>query len=94
MLSRIDSPKITRFRSAYCDNNVWENFSVMETIGDPALSPGNFGMPACEGRNGVGRAVCICDGGMVPELARGAAYKGAKAYIRISGYILSALAMA
>ncbi|MFR5914517.1 MAG: nitrilase-related carbon-nitrogen hydrolase [Blautia wexlerae] len=31
-------------------------------------------------------AVCICHDGMIPELAREAAYKGCNVYIRISGY--------
>ena len=49
-------------------------------------SPGNYGMPVCDGPKGSKLAVCICHDGMFPELAREAAYKGANVYIRISGY--------
>lgn len=49
-------------------------------------SPGNTGMPVCDGPGGSKLAVCICHDGMFPELAREAAYKGANVYIRISGY--------
>jgi formamidase len=49
-------------------------------------SPGNYGMPVCDGPKGSKLAVCICHDGMFPELAREAAYKGCNVYIRISGY--------
>ncbi|KTD70778.1 formamidase [Legionella tucsonensis] len=49
-------------------------------------SPGNLGMPVCDGPKGSKLAVCICHDGMFPELAREAAYKGCNVYIRISGY--------
>ena len=49
-------------------------------------SPGNYGMPVCDGPKGAKLAVCICHDGMFPELAREAAYKGCNVYIRISGY--------
>ncbi|OYQ80488.1 MULTISPECIES: formamidase [Ignatzschineria] len=49
-------------------------------------SPGNLGMPVCDGPGGSKLAVCICHDGMIPEVAREAAYKGANVYIRISGY--------
>ena len=48
--------------------------------------PGELGMPVCEGPGGSKLAVCICHDGMIPELAREAAYKGCNVYIRISGY--------
>ncbi len=48
--------------------------------------PGDLGMPVCEGPGGSKLAVCICHDGMIPELAREAAYKGCNVYIRISGY--------
>ncbi len=48
--------------------------------------PGDMGMPVCDGPGGSKLAVCICHDGMIPELAREAAYKGANVYIRISGY--------
>ncbi len=38
--------------------------------------PGDLGMPVCEGPGGSKLAVCICHDGMIPELAREAAYKG------------------
>lgn len=43
-------------------------------------------IPVCDGPEGSKLAVCICHDGMIPELAREAAYKGANVYIRISGY--------
>lgn len=43
-------------------------------------------MPVCDGPGGSKLAVCICHDGMIPELAREAAYKGCNVYIRISGY--------
>lgn len=49
-------------------------------------APGNLGMPVCEGPGGSKLSVCICHDGMIPELAREAAYKGCNVYIRISGY--------
>lgn len=49
-------------------------------------APGNLGMPVCDGPAGSKLAVCICHDGMIPELAREAAYKGCNVYIRISGY--------
>ena len=48
--------------------------------------PGDLGMPVCDGPGGSKLAVCICHDGMIPELAREAAYKGCNVYIRISGY--------
>ena len=36
--------------------------------------PGDLGMPVCEGPGGSKLAVCICHDGMIPELAREAAY--------------------
>lgn len=48
--------------------------------------PGDLGMPVCDGPAGSKLAVCICHDGMIPELAREAAYKGCNVYIRISGY--------
>lgn len=48
--------------------------------------PGDLGMPVCEGPGGSKLAVCICHDGMIPKLAREAAYKGCNCYIRISGY--------
>ncbi len=48
--------------------------------------PGDLGMPVCEGPGGSKLSVCICHDGMIPELAREAAYKGCNVYIRISGY--------
>ena len=38
--------------------------------------PGDLGMPVCEGPGGSKLAVCICHDGMIPKLAREAAYKG------------------
>lgn len=49
-------------------------------------SPGDLGMPVCDGPGGSKLAVCICHDGMLPEVAREAAYKGANVFIRISGY--------
>ena len=48
--------------------------------------PGDLGMPVCKGPAGSKLSVCICHDGMIPELAREAAYKGCNVYIRISGY--------
>lgn len=48
--------------------------------------PGDLGMPVCDGPGGSKLSVCICHDGMIPELAREAAYKGCNVYIRISGY--------
>ena len=49
-------------------------------------SPGNFGMPVCDGLKGAKLSVCICHDGMFSELAREAADNGCNVYIRISGY--------
>lgn len=48
--------------------------------------PGDKGVPVCDGPGGSKLAVAICHDGMIPELAREAAYKGANVLVRISGY--------
>ena len=49
-------------------------------------SPGNYGMPVCDGPKGSKLAVCICHDGMFPEMARECAYKGAHVALRTAGY--------
>ena len=48
--------------------------------------PGNLGVPVCDGPNGSKLALIICHDGMVPEMAREAAYKGAEIILRTAGY--------
>jgi formamidase len=49
-------------------------------------SPGELGIPVCEGPNGSKIALIICHDGMFPEMARESAYKGAEIMIRTAGY--------
>jgi formamidase len=48
--------------------------------------PGNLGIPVCDGPNGSKLALIICHDGMLPEMAREAAYKGAEIILRTAGY--------
>ncbi|WP_127782314.1 formamidase [Rhodococcus sp. X156] len=48
--------------------------------------PGNLGIPVCEGPAGSTLALIICHDGMLPEMAREAAYKGANVILRTAGY--------
>ena len=48
--------------------------------------PGDLGIPVCDGPNGSRLALIICHVGMVPEMARECAYKGAEIMIRTAGY--------
>ncbi|MDQ1413634.1 MAG: formamidase [Acidimicrobiaceae bacterium] len=49
-------------------------------------SPGDMGIPVCEGPNGSTLALIICHDGMFPEMARECAYKGADVILRTAGY--------
>ena len=49
-------------------------------------SPGDLGIPVCEGPNGSTLALIICHDGMFPEMARECAYKGADVILRTAGY--------
>lgn len=49
-------------------------------------SPGDLGIPVCEGPNGATLALIICHDGMFPEMARECAYKGADLILRTAGY--------
>jgi len=49
-------------------------------------SPGELGIPVCDGPNGSKLALIICHDGMFPEMARESAYKGAEIMIRTAGY--------
>lgn len=48
--------------------------------------PGNLGVPICAGPAGSMLALIICHDGMLPEMAREAAYKGANVILRTAGY--------
>ena len=48
--------------------------------------PGNMGIPVCDGPNGSKLGLIICHDGMIPEMARECAYKGADIMIRTAGY--------
>lgn len=48
--------------------------------------PGDLGIPVCEGPAGSTLALIICHDGMLPEMAREAAYKGANVILRTAGY--------
>ncbi len=48
--------------------------------------PGDLGIPVCDGPNGSRLALIICHDGMLPEMAREAAYKGANVILRTAGY--------
>ena len=48
--------------------------------------PGDLGIPVCDGPKGSKLALIICHDGMLPEMAREAAYKGANVVLRTAGY--------
>jgi formamidase len=48
--------------------------------------PGDLGIPVCDGPAGARLALIICHDGMLPEMAREAAYKGANVILRTAGY--------
>jgi formamidase len=48
--------------------------------------PGDLGIPVCDGPKGSKLALIICHDGMLPEMAREAAYKGANVILRTAGY--------
>jgi formamidase len=48
--------------------------------------PGDMGIPVCEGPNGSTLALIICHDGMLPEMARECAYRGADIMLRTAGY--------
>jgi formamidase len=48
--------------------------------------PGNLGIPVCDGPAGSRLALVICHDGMLPEVAREAAYRGANVILRTAGY--------
>lgn len=48
--------------------------------------PGNLGLPVCEGPNGSTLGLAICHDGMIPEVSRELAYKGADIILRTAGY--------
>jgi len=48
--------------------------------------PGDLGIPVCDGPAGAKLALIICHDGMLPEMAREAAYKGANVILRTAGY--------
>ncbi|MFI5719732.1 formamidase [Nocardia sp. NPDC051750] len=49
-------------------------------------APGDLGIPVCDGPSGSKLALIICHDGMLPEMAREAAYKGANVILRTAGY--------
>ena len=49
-------------------------------------APGDLGVPVCDGPKGSRLALLICHDGMLPEMAREAAYKGADVILRTAGY--------
>jgi len=48
--------------------------------------PGDLGIPVCDGPKGAKLSLIICHDGMLPEMAREAAYKGANVILRTAGY--------
>ncbi len=48
--------------------------------------PGDLGIPVCDGPAGSRLSLIICHDGMLPEMAREAAYKGANVILRTAGY--------
>ncbi len=48
--------------------------------------PGDLGIPVCDGPAGARLSLIICHDGMLPEVAREAAYKGANVILRTAGY--------
>ena len=48
--------------------------------------PGDLGIPVCDGPKGSKLGLIICHDGMLPEMAREAAYKGANVILRTAGY--------
>ncbi len=48
--------------------------------------PGDLGIPVCNGPAGARLSLIICHDGMLPEVAREAAYKGANVILRTAGY--------
>jgi formamidase len=48
--------------------------------------PGDLGVPVCDGPAGSRLALVICHDGMLPEVAREAAYRGANVILRTAGY--------
>jgi len=48
--------------------------------------PGDLGVPVCDGPKGSRLALIICHDGMLPEMAREAAYRGADVVLRTAGY--------
>lgn len=48
--------------------------------------PGDLGVPVCDGPAGSKLALIICHDGMLPEVAREAAYRGANVILRTAGY--------
>lgn len=48
--------------------------------------PGDIGIPVCDGPGDSKLALIICHDGMLPEMAREAAYKGANVILRTAGY--------
>ena len=49
-------------------------------------APGDLGVQVCDGPAGSRLALIICHDGMLPEMAREAAYKGANVILRTAGY--------
>jgi len=90
LMEQNDDPSLPPFNSAIIINSDGEialHYRKLQPwVPIEPWSPGNYGMPVCDGPKGSKLAVCICHDGMFPELAREAAYKGANVYIRISGY--------
>ena len=48
--------------------------------------PGDLGIPVCNGPKGSKLSLIICHDGMLPEMARECAYKGANIMLRTAGY--------
>ena len=48
--------------------------------------PGDLGVPVCAGPKGSTLSLIICHDGMLPEMAREAAYRGADVILRTAGY--------
>lgn len=48
--------------------------------------PGDLGVPVCDGPKGSRLSLIICHDGMLPEMAREAAYRGADVILRTAGY--------
>ena len=77
LMEQNDDPSLPPFNTAIIINSDGEialHYRKLQPwVPIEPWSPGNYGMPVCDGPKGSKLAVCICHDGMFPELAREAA---------------------